>query len=160
MNAGIQKAETLMTGPLGATLLLPANATDGRVSLVEQALAPRALGAPVHTHRTEDEYSVVLEGTIGVEIDGKVFEANAGDVVTKPRGVPHAVWNPTYEPARFLELIVPGGFEAYFVELGEILSRRGVPDFAALGALGTRYGLEMDPTSIPRLVEQHGLRLA
>jgi hypothetical protein len=28
---------------------------------------------------------------------------------------------PTDEPARLLELIVPGGFEHYFAELGEIL---------------------------------------
>jgi hypothetical protein len=66
---------------------------------------------------------------------------SAGSVVAKPRGIPHAFWNPTDEPARVLELIVPGGFERYFVELGEILGRGGPPDLAALGGLGSRYGL-------------------
>ncbi|MGH2716638.1 MAG: cupin domain-containing protein [Thermoleophilaceae bacterium] len=149
--------ETLMEGPLGAILLLDSQATDGRLSLVEHPLAPRALGAPTHTHSNEDEYSLVLEGTIGFEIAGETFEATTGDVVAKPRGIPHAFWNATDKTARLLELIVPAGFERYFVELGQILGRPGPPDLAALGELGSRYGLELDPESIPRLAAEHGL---
>lgn len=156
---GAEVRETLMEGPLGAVLLLDPQATDGRFSLVEHPLAPRALGAPVHTHRNEDEYSLVLEGTIGVEIGGEAIEATAGDLVVKPRGIPHAFWNATDTPARLLELIVPGGFERYFAELGQILARPGPPDLAALAELGSRYGLELDPESIPRLAAEHGLDL-
>ena len=156
---GIQTPEPLLRGPLAAVLLLSQDATDGRFSLVEQSLAPRALGAPVHTHRSEDEYSVLLEGAIGVELDGQTVEATAGDVVAKPRGLPHAVWNPTDEPARFLEVIVPGGFERYFVELAEIMGTPGPPDVHALAALAGRYDLVMDVESIPRLAETHGLDL-
>ena len=147
----------LLEGPLGAVLVLPSEATAGQVAVVEHLLAPRALGALVHTHRNEDEYSLVLEGTIGVEIGGETLEAGPGAVVLKPRGIPHAFWNPTDEPARLLELIVPGGFEAYFAELGELLARPGPPDLVALGALAARYDLELDPGSIPRLAEAHGL---
>jgi mannose-6-phosphate isomerase-like protein (cupin superfamily) len=157
---GQQARETLLEGPLGAVVLLGPRATDGRFSLVEHSLAPRALGAPVHTHRNEDEYSFVVEGAIGVEIAGEALEAGAGTTVAKPRGIPHAFWNPTDEPARLLELIVPGGFERYFVELGEILGRSGPPDLGALGELGSRYGLDVDPASIPRLAAEHGLELA
>ncbi|MGH2450748.1 MAG: cupin domain-containing protein [Candidatus Limnocylindria bacterium] len=156
---GVETREMLMSGPLGAVLLLGPQASDGRFSLVEHPLVPRALGAPVHTHRNEDEYSFVLEGTIGVEIDGKAFQATAGDVVVKQRGIPHAFWNASDAPARLLELIVPAGFERYFVDLGQILGRPGPPDLAALGELGSRYGLEFDPESIPRLAAQHGLDL-
>ena len=147
----------LLEGLLGATLLLASERANGEFALVEHSLAPRALGAPVHTHRNEDEYSLVVEGTIGVEIDGDVLEATAESVVLKPRGVPHAFWNPTDRPARLLELIVPGGFETYFTELGEILGRPGPPDFDALGSLAARYDLELDPGSIPRLAAEHGL---
>jgi mannose-6-phosphate isomerase-like protein (cupin superfamily) len=151
--------ETLLRGPLGALLLAGADATDGRAAFVEHPLAPRALGAPVHTHTNEDEYSFVLEGTIGVEIAGEQFEAGVGTLVAKPRGIPHAFWNPKDEPARILEVIVPGGFEAYFAELDEIVSRPGPPDLAALGELAARYGLETDVESVRRLAAQHGLRL-
>jgi hypothetical protein len=126
---------------------------------VEHPLAPRALGSPVHTHRHEDEYSIVLEGTIGVEIGEKVFEAGPGSVIVKPRGIPHAFWNPTDQPARLLEIISPAGFEAYFAELGKILGASGPPDLAALAALAARYGLDLDLTSIPRLAAAHGLDL-
>jgi len=156
----LTERRTLLDGPLGAVLLLPSGVTNGQVAVVEHPLAPRALGALVHTHRNEDEYSLVLEGRIGVEIGGETLEAGPGDVVVKPRGIPHAFWNPTGEPARVLELIVPGGFEAYFAELAEVLSRPGPPDLAAIGAVAVRYELELDPGSISRLAEAHGLDVA
>jgi mannose-6-phosphate isomerase-like protein (cupin superfamily) len=156
----LTERRTLLEGPLGAVLLLPSAAANGQVAVVEHPLAPRALGALVHTHRNEDEYSLVLEGRIGVEIGGETLEAGPGDVVVKPRGIPHAFWNPTGEPARVLELIVPGGFEAYFAELAEVFSRPGPPDLAAIGAVAARYELELDPGSIPRLAETHGLDVA
>ena len=149
----------LLRGPLGATLLLASEFTNGQAAAVEHSLAPRALGAPVHTHRNEDEYSFVLEGTVGFELGGEALEGPAGAVVLKPRGIPHAFWNPTDHPARLLELIVPGGFETYFAGLDEIMSRPGPPDLAALGELAARYDLDLDPASIPRLAEQHGLDL-
>jgi quercetin dioxygenase-like cupin family protein len=147
----------LLDGPLGALLVVPSQATGGRVAVVEHPLAPRALGAPVHTHRHEDEYSLVLEGTIGAEVGGEVVEAGPGTVLLKPRGVPHAFWNPTDRAARLLELIVPGGFEAYFAELADALSTPGPPDLAALGAIAARHGLDLDPDSIGRLAAEHGL---
>jgi mannose-6-phosphate isomerase-like protein (cupin superfamily) len=156
----LTERRTLLEGPLGAVLLLPSGVTNGQVAVVEHPLAPRALGALVHTHRNEDEFSLVLEGRIGVEIGGETLEAGPGDVVVKPRGIPHAFWNPTGEPARVLELIVPGGFEAYFAELAAVFSRPGPPDLAAIGAVAARYELELDPSSIPRLAETHGLDVA
>jgi mannose-6-phosphate isomerase-like protein (cupin superfamily) len=154
---GPDDRRTLMEGPIGAILLLESEASDGHFSLLEHPLAPRALGAPVHTHAREDEYSLVVEGTIGVEIDGDAFEAGPGEIVVKPRGISHAFWNPTDQPARILELIVPGGFETYFAELGEILTRPGPPDLAAFGQLAARYELVMEPDSIGRLAAEHGL---
>jgi mannose-6-phosphate isomerase-like protein (cupin superfamily) len=153
----LEDRQTLMEGPLGAIVLLESDASNGQFSLLEHPLAPRALGAPVHTHTREDEYSIVLEGTIGVEVDGRAFDVARGEIAVKPRGIPHAFWNPTDEPARILELIVPGGFEAYFAELGEILARPGQPDFAALGELAARYELAMEPDSIGRIAAKHGL---
>jgi mannose-6-phosphate isomerase-like protein (cupin superfamily) len=156
---GPETRETLLDGPLGAILLLGPERSDGRFSLLEHPLAPRALGALVHTHRNEDEYSLVLEGTIGVEVGGEMFEAGPGSIVAKPRGVPHAFWNATDEPARILELIVPGGFGRYFVELAEVFAHPGPPDLGALAAVALRYELEVDPDSVGRLAEAHGLDL-
>jgi len=152
---------TLLQGPLGAALLLGAERTDGRLSVVEHPLAPRALGSPVHTHRNEDEYSVVLEGVVGAEVGGETFEAGPGVMLVKPRGVPHAFWNPTDEPARLLEIISPGGFERYFADLAEIFSSSPAgPDPERLAAVAGRYGLDVDLSSIPRLAMTFGLQVA
>jgi uncharacterized cupin superfamily protein len=78
---------------LGVRFMLGGEQTGGRFALVEHPLAPRALGSPVHNHHNEDEFSYVLEGDAGVEIDDRVFVAGPGTLVTKPRGVPHAFWN-------------------------------------------------------------------
>lgn len=148
----------LMEGPLGAVLLAGGSATGGAASFVLHPLAPRALGSPVHTHSREDEWTYVLEGQVGVQVGEQVVLARPGDLVLKPRTVPHAFWNPTDEPARMLEVITPGGFEAYFEELGEILAA-GEPDLGRLGELAARHGLRMDRASVPRLVAEHDLRM-
>ena len=151
---------TLLQGPLGAALMLGGDRTAGRLSLLEHPLAPRALGSPLHTHRDEDEYSVVLEGLVGAEIGQQVIEARPGTVLVKPRGVPHAFWNPGDEPARLLDIISPAGFERYFAELADIMSGPGSPDLGRLAALAGRYGLDFDLGSIPRLAAAYGLNVA
>jgi cupin domain len=85
--------------------------------------------------------------------------AGPGDVLVKPRGVPHAFWNPADQPARLLEIISPAGFEGYFAGLGEIFAGQGPPDPGRLAELADRYGLDLDPASIPRLAAAHGLRV-
>jgi len=135
---------TLLQGPLGAILMLGGDRTSGHLSLLEHPLAPRAIGSPVHTHRDEDEYSVVLEGVVGAQIGEQVIEARSGAVLVKPRGVPHAFWNPTDQPARLLEIISPAGFEQYFAGLADVFAGPGSPDAGRLAALAGRYGLDVD----------------
>ena len=142
----------------GTRYLIDGGQTGGAFALVAHDLAPWTLGAPVHVHEREDEISHVTTGRLGVEIGGEVLEAGPGDTVFKPRGIPHAFWNPGDEPVRFLELITPAGFEAYFAELEPLLAPAGPPDVAALGAVMARYALSMDTDSMPRLVADHGLQ--
>ena len=145
---------TLLHGPFGAELVH----AGSDVSVVEHPIAPRTLAGPSHVHRNEDEYSYVLEGEVGFEIGDEVRTARAGELVAKPRGVPHAFWNATDEPARVLKLIVPGGFEQYFAELGALIPPAlPAPDIEGLARLQERYGLEMDFSSIERLSREHGL---
>lgn len=147
----------LVDGPFGAVLLAGPGDTGGAASFVIHPLAPRALGSPAHTHTNEDEWTYVLEGEVGLEVGEQLLSARPGDLVLKPRGVPHAFWNPTDEPARMLEVVTPGGFETYFEEIGEILATPQ-PDMAALGEVAARFGLQMDQASVARLVAEHGLR--
>lgn len=154
------EAQPLLSGPFGALLLAGARDTAGGPAFVVHDLTPRALGSPLHTHTREDEWSFVLTGEVGVEIAGAASVAGPGDLVLKPRGVPHAFWNAGDAPARLLEVITPGGFEDYFAALGEVLAADGPPDLARIAELAGRFGLHVDPDSVPRLAETHGLVLA
>ena len=154
---GPAEGRSVQIGGLGVRFMIGGDDSDGRFSLVEHPLAPRALGAPSHTHTHEDEYSFVLEGEAGVEIGGETVLARPGDLVFKPRGVPHAFWNATDAPARLLEIISPGGFERYFEEIAPLFPPDGAPDFPAIMEVAARYGLVFDMGSVPRLVGEHGL---
>jgi len=86
-----------------------------------------------------------------------VLEAGPGELVFKPRGEWHTFWNAGEAPCRILEIIAPAGFERFFAELVD-LGGVAQADQATLGNLCQRYALEMDPASIPDLVERFGVR--
>ena len=101
---GPDQGEVVHLLALGVRFMIDGERTGSAFSLVEHPLPPRALGAPLHTHHNEDEYSFVLQGRFGVQLGDDSLEAGPGDLLFKPRGVPHAFWNAGDEPARLLEL--------------------------------------------------------
>ena len=143
-------------GSIGVRFMIDGPESDERFSLVEHPMSPHALAAPLHRHHREDEYSFVLEGRMGALLGDEVLEAGPGDLVFKPRNQWHTFWNAGDEPCRILEIISPAGFESFFKELVDL---GGVANASpeALGDLCTRYELEMDPDSVPGLVERFGL---
>ena len=145
-------------GSMGVRFLIDGAASGGGFSLVEHSMSPRALGAPMHRHAHEDEYSYVTEGRIGALLGEHVVEAGPGALIFKPRNQWHTFWNAGDEPARILEIISPGGFERYFTELLALGGSRAAPP-DALRALGQQYSLEVDPQSIPGLLERFRLRI-
>lgn len=99
--------------------------TDGALSMLEVTIPPRTLVKP-HVHGREDEFTLVLAGTVGARLgDETVEEIPAGSWLVKPRSVPHAMWNLAQEPARILEVVTPGGIERYFEQLAPVLKERG-----------------------------------
>src|SRR5918992_3655792 len=143
---------------LGNRYLLRGSSSGGRFALIEQTIPPRALAAPIHVHEREDEYSFVLSGRMGAQIGDDVVEAGPGDLVLKPRGIPHAYWNPGDEETHLLEIISPAGFEQYFTDLAPELTRPVEPDLQALAEIRARYGLTMDAASRQQLMNEHGLK--
>jgi mannose-6-phosphate isomerase-like protein (cupin superfamily) len=154
---GPEDGERVHLLALGVRFLIGGDQTDNRFSLVEHPLPPRSLGSPVHTHEREDEYSFVLEGRVGVQLADETLVAGPGDLVVKPRGVPHAFWNAGDEPARLLEMISPAGFEDYFREMAPLLAA-DERDAQAVAAVAARYGLAIDFGTVPGLIEAHGLQ--
>src|SRR6266700_2815097 len=140
-------------GSIGVRFMIDGVVSEGGFSLVEHPMSPRALAAPLHRHLREDEYSYVIEGRMGGLLGDEVVEAGPGHLIHKPRGEWHTFWNAGDEPCRILEIISPAGFEHFFAELVD-LGGAAAAEPAALGALCARYDLEMDPDSVPGLVER------
>ena len=153
---GPQDGITVDLASVGVRFLLPSRETGGGFSLVEHPIPPRSLAAPLHRHVHEDEYTYVLEGKVGALLGDAVAVARPGDLVLKPRAQWHTFWNAGDEPARILEIIAPAGFDQFFSELLDLGGVKNA-DPEAVGELSARYGLEMDPDSVPALLERFGL---
>ena len=126
------KKEWLETRP-GEHCLIRVSAKDthGMYSLVEVVSDPGD-GTPLHVHETEDEHIAVLEGTARIAYGDKVFDGQAGDVVTLRKGIPHAWGNRSSAPLRIAVLASPGGIE-------EILSLIANGNQADIPALAERF---------------------
>ena len=140
-------------GGLGL-LKATAKLTDGRFAAME-LLAPKGFASPLHIHRAEDEFFIVLSGEVRVRHGEEVIEAVVGSLVYGPRGVAHA-FRVDSEEARLLLLFGPAGVEGFFREAGKPARSRGLPpageqflDREALKEIGSRYHQEFVGPPLP-----------
>ena len=147
---GSHDGQLASLGGTVARFLIDGDDAGNCFAFVEHPMQPRALTAPMYRHHREDEYSFVLEGSIGALLGDAVTIGNAGDLIFKPRNQWHTFWNAGDAPARILEIISPAGFENYFRELGAE-PRSGAPDKQKLAAVRTRHGSEQRARSHPAL---------
>ncbi len=114
--------------------------TRGAFSLIETVNPPDA-GPPLHVHRAVDEAFYVLAGDYEFHCGEQRFEAGPGAFVLLPRGLP-----PRYrsgaDGGRVLMLFTPGGTEAYFRDVAEVMSREGSDD-QVLAELARQHGIEL-----------------
>lgn len=132
--------------------------SGGALAVMEVTIPPKTLVKP-HNHTKEDEYSLVLSGTVGVRVGDKVMEAGEGGYLVKPRGVPHAMWNATDRPVTVIEMLSPGGLEKYFEELGPILAHEGGAGRPEYYELAETYGLKIEDDWIEELETTYGVKL-
>ena len=106
-----EQADWLQTRPGERCLIrMLAADTNGAYSLVEIVSEPGD-GTPLHVHQNEDEHLLVLEGTARFAIGDKIFDADAGAMVTLPRNIPHAWGNRSGSRLRIAATAYPGGVE-------------------------------------------------
>jgi len=120
--------------------ILGAPETGGAFSLFELT-CPAGDGVPTHTHTTEDETFIALEGELTVTVGGVEHTLLPGGVAFGPRGVPHRFENRTDRPIRLLIVTTPGGFERFCAEVD-----------AAFG-----HGAPFDPAAFVGLIRKHGM---
>jgi mannose-6-phosphate isomerase-like protein (cupin superfamily) len=125
-----EQANWLQTRPGERCLIrVPAADTDGVYSFVEIVSDPGD-GTPLHVHQNEDEHVFVVEGTARCTLGDKIFDAEAGTMVTLPKNVPHAWGNRSTSKLRMVFVCYPGGVE----DAMRIIAEGKVTDIPALAA--------------------------
>jgi len=129
------------------TLKATAETTGGAYGLVE-AVAPPGSSPPLHVHHREDEAFWVLEGELTFRCGEETLTRGPGTLVFLPRDVPHSFVVEGAQPARFLGLCSPGGFERYFVAAGQPAADAGLPpagppDIPLLKRVAAGFGAEI-----------------
>jgi mannose-6-phosphate isomerase-like protein (cupin superfamily) len=126
VDLGVARMRVLADGVVG-----------GAFSLTEFAGTAEGAWTVPHLHRGFEESFFVLDGEFTFTVGDEPVVAGPGTYVLVPRGTPHTI---TASPGggRFLTLMVPGGLEEMFFELGE-LPPNAVRDPAARKAVSARY---------------------
>jgi quercetin dioxygenase-like cupin family protein len=113
--------------------------TADTFSLAEVTIEPGTIGPPPHSHRELLDSFYVLEGTLTVQVGDEEVEAPAGTYACVPPGVVHTFANRSHEPARFLNLNTPAGWEDYIRDLAAATPADGPPDPRVMGEVLARY---------------------
>ena len=156
VESGAGHSGLLLPG-VDVTFKLDGDDTNGAIAMVEHRFDVGSL-VPPHMHTREDEYSVVLEGSMGFRSGDDEVVLGPGGYVTKPRGEIHAMWNAGSTRARMLEVISPAGFEQFFRELVK-KNASGPVGPRELAELAERYGLPdvADPDWIGDVIARYEL---
>ena len=131
----------------GALGLLRATAdqTEGRFAAFELR-PPKGFASPLHSHKSEDEFFLVLSGEVRLQHGDDVVEGVAGSFIYTPRGIGHS-FHVDSDDARLLLFFGPAGVEGFFREVATparsfSLPPPGepVPDREAVVEIMSRYG--------------------
>jgi quercetin dioxygenase-like cupin family protein len=114
--------------------------TRGQFGLIEQICNP-GLNSPYHVHHNEDEEFYIIEGQLRFVSGDRSWVAGPGTFAFLPRDVPHGFEVVGDEPARFLLMVTPGGFEQFVADLSE--PAPAPPDMAKVMAAAAQYGLDI-----------------
>src|SRR3954447_20664601 len=83
------EGHSVWLGGMGVVFKVSGADTGGAFAVVEHPIEPGRLILP-HVHQYEDEYSYVLEGTIGARVGDREVVAGPGSYLIKPRGLMHS----------------------------------------------------------------------
>lgn len=134
-------------GPTAIRLLLEAS-HGGAYSVLEFRAAPGFTGPPIPHHHTREQASfIVLEGALTVTVGAIEHHVGAGGLAHLPAGVDFTWKNANQdEPARFLCVYSPAGFEQMFADAARAFESLGGPPTPAamkevMPPLWAKYGI-------------------
>jgi quercetin dioxygenase-like cupin family protein len=96
-----------------STIHLRAEQSSDVISIIELTAPAGFDGPPLH-HHDFDEAFYVLEGELTFQVGDELHKAGPGSLTFAPRGSIHTFANLGREPARYLLICTPAGFERRF----------------------------------------------
>ena len=114
---------------LRTTVLLHGEQSGGHVSMMENVVAARSPGPPLHLHDF-DEAFYMLEGELIFQVEDELFTKRAGELAFVPRNVAHALANHSDADARYLLVCTPAGLERHFARAAAAAQGVEPPDWA------------------------------
>jgi quercetin dioxygenase-like cupin family protein len=111
--------------------------SGGAFALTEFSGAGSGPWTVPHVHRGFEESFFILDGAFSFTIGQQVIEATPGMYLLVPRDTEHGI-TAAEGGGRFLTLMVPGGLEKMFFELGN-LPPDAIRDPVARAAISARY---------------------
>jgi quercetin dioxygenase-like cupin family protein len=131
-------------GQMELAVILDGATTGGQLTVVE-AKAGRGDASPVHTHTSDDEAFLLLDGAMTVWVGDQRSELRPGGIGFLPRNIPHAFRFDA--PSRALILTTPAGQEDFFRAAGWDLSTPKPANWAVsmevLQQAAARHGTEI-----------------
>ena len=132
--------EVIKAGQLEIRYLIDGSASGG-LGVFELTVPPGANVPPPHSHRDNEEFFYVVEGSITYSVDADTRELRPGEWMSTPRGSVHGFRNGGSQPARALVVLTPDIGAQYFRDVATVVSVGGPPDKAKLVEVMSRYGL-------------------
>jgi quercetin dioxygenase-like cupin family protein len=122
-----------------------AEETNGESVLVETIVRPDGFVAAAHVHPFQTERFEILEGLLGLKLDGSELVAEPGEVVTVPPATPHRFWNVGESQARFFAEVRPAlQFESLIETMFTLAAegktnRKGLPNPLRLAVIARAH---------------------
>ncbi len=120
--------------------------TLGRLTVLEGLMGAGQPGPLPHVHDGHDETFVLTEGRLRFRVGDGFHTAVAGETVFASRRLAHGFGNPFEEPARYVAILTPSGYEDYFAEVAEHVATTGaMPDRSLTEELMARHRTVLAP---------------
>jgi mannose-6-phosphate isomerase-like protein (cupin superfamily) len=113
---------------------------DG-IAVIEHKM-PYGYAPPLHIHKNQDEVFHILRGRLRFEVGNESFVAQAGDILTAPKGVPHRFVVESPDGAHGLTITTGGDFESFVSEASspvmiDFLTALPPPDEKAIAVMAS-----------------------
>lgn len=148
MTAQASDSRILWFGNNLMTIRVAASSSGDQISIIECRM-PQAVSTPVHIGLSDDEIIHVLQGTLRVRVDGKVFYARTGQTVLAPRGKPHTFAFDAPDGATCLIVTQGDEFEEMVRQMSLTAPAEDAPDMASHFDVSANNNAQIDGGLLP-----------